>query len=70
MFQTYISTKKNSKKGNIVTFFNLFLNAIIRNIKIQNSFDIIKFSKSIQPNKCTHKNIHNENIYLNVSYIF
>jgi hypothetical protein len=68
MFQTCVSNQKIQR--NIVGFLNCFLSAIIRNIKIQHAFDIIKFSKSIQPNKCTHKNLYNENIYLNVSYIF
>jgi hypothetical protein len=33
----------------------LFLNAMIRNIKIHNMIDIIGFSKSIELNKCIHK---------------
>jgi hypothetical protein len=32
-------------------------------------FNIVKVSKSIQPNKCIH-NFFNENPYLSVSYIF
>jgi hypothetical protein len=33
-------------------FLNFFLNAMIRNIKIQNIFDIIEISKYMEPNKC------------------
>jgi hypothetical protein len=42
---------------------------MIRNIKIQNIFDIIEMSKSMEPNKCNHQKIY-ENIYLSVSYDF
>jgi hypothetical protein len=41
-------------KETIVTFLKLFLNAMIRNIKIHNIFNIIKISKSMEPNKFTH----------------
>ncbi len=41
---------------------------MIRNIKIHNIFNIIEISKSMEPNKCSHKK--NENIYLSVSYDF
>jgi hypothetical protein len=41
----------------------------MRNIKIHNNLDIIEISKSIEPNKCIHKSIH-EKIYLHVSYDF
>jgi hypothetical protein len=34
-----------------MTFLKLFLNAMIRNIKVQNIFDIIEISKSMEPNK-------------------
>ncbi len=37
--------------------------------KHQNIVNIIKISKSMEPNKCTHENIY-ENIYLNVFMIF
>jgi hypothetical protein len=40
------------KKG--VTFLKLFLNAMISNIKIHNTLDIIEISKSMEPNKCIH----------------
>jgi len=33
-------------------FFKLFLNAMIRNIKIHNILDIMEISKSMEPNKC------------------
>jgi hypothetical protein len=52
-----------------MTFPILFLNAMIRNIKIHNNLDIIEVSKSIELNKCIHKNI-DENFYLHVSYGF
>ncbi len=41
---------------------------MIRNIKIQNIFNIIEIKKSMEPYKCIH--LKNENIYLNVSYDF
>jgi len=36
-------------------FLNYFLNAMIRNSKIDNIFDIIELSKSMELNKCIHK---------------
>jgi hypothetical protein len=36
-------------------FLNFFLNAMIKNIKIKNILDIIKISKSMETNKCTHE---------------
>ncbi len=48
--------KKFKEKKN-VTFLKLFLNAMIRNIKIHNNIDIIKISKSMEPNKCIPKKI-------------
>ncbi len=47
----------------------LFLNAIIRNKKIKNTFDIIEISKYIKPNKCIQKQIY-ENFHLSVSFDF
>ncbi len=38
-------------------FLKLFLNAMIKNIKIHNIFDIIEISKSMKPNKCIDKKI-------------
>jgi hypothetical protein len=49
-------------------FLKLFLNAMVRNIKIHNTLHIIEISKSMEPNKCTHYKI--KNIYLSVSYDF
>jgi len=46
-------TKKFKEKTS-VTFLKLFLNAMIRKIKIHNILDIIKISKSMEPNKCIH----------------
>jgi hypothetical protein len=42
---------------------------MIMNIKIHNNLDIMKISKSIESNKCIHKNI-DENVYLHVPYDF
>jgi len=42
MFQICILDLKNSRKGNNITLFKLFLNAMIINIKIQNILDIIE----------------------------
>jgi hypothetical protein len=50
-------------------FLKLFLNAMIRNIKIQYIFDIIEISKSMESNKCIQI-IFYENIHLSVSYDF
>jgi hypothetical protein len=36
-------------------FLDFFLNAMIRNIKIQKKLDIIEISKSMEPNKCIQK---------------
>jgi hypothetical protein len=38
-----------------MTLLKLFLNAMIKTSKIQNIFDIIEISKSMEPNKCTLK---------------
>jgi hypothetical protein len=35
-------------------FLKLFLNVMIKNIKIYNIRDIIETSKSMEPNKCIH----------------
>ncbi len=42
---------------------------MIKNIKIHNIFYIIKISKSIKPNKCTHLKNY-ENLYLSVFFNF
>jgi hypothetical protein len=49
-------------------FLKLFLNAMIRNIKIHNFFYIIEISKSMECNKCIQ--FFFENVHLNVSYDF
>jgi hypothetical protein len=54
MFQICVANQKNSKKRTSVTFLKLFLNVMIRNIKIHNIHDIIENSKFMEPNKCTH----------------
>jgi hypothetical protein len=51
MFQICVPNKKNSRKKTNTTFLKLFLNAMIRNIKIYNILNIIQVSKSIEPNK-------------------
>jgi hypothetical protein len=48
------SWPKSSKKGTSVIFLKLFLNAMIKNIKIHNILDIIQISKYIEPNKFTN----------------
>ncbi len=53
MFEFCVPNKKSSRKGTNVTFLKLFLNAMIRNIKINNITDIIENSKPMEPNKCT-----------------
>jgi hypothetical protein len=60
---------KSSRKKPNVTFLKLFLNAMIRNIKIHNIFDIIEILKSMEPNKCIYF-LNYENVQLNVSYDF
>ncbi len=45
----------------------MFLNAMIRNIKIYNIFDVIEISNSMEPNKCF---LNYENVHLSVSYDF
>jgi hypothetical protein len=47
-------TKKVQGKVDIITILKLFLNAMIKNIKIKNILDIIGISKSMEPNKCNH----------------
>jgi hypothetical protein len=51
MFQFVFLTIKFKKKTN-TTFLKLFLNAMIKNIKIHNIIDNIGFSKSMELNKC------------------
>jgi hypothetical protein len=50
-------------------FLKLFLNAMIRKIKIHNIINIIEILKSMEPNKCTPNFLY-ENVHLNVSYDF
>jgi hypothetical protein len=52
MFQIYVPNQKVKRKVAIVTFLKLFLNVMIKNIKIHNILDIIRLSKSMD--KCTH----------------
>jgi len=54
MFQIYILNEKVQKKETTITFLKLFLNAMIRNIKIHNILNIIKNLKFLKPNKYTH----------------
>jgi hypothetical protein len=49
-------------------FLKLFLNTMIKNIKIHNIINIFEISKSMEPNKCIQKNY--QNVHLNVSYDF
>jgi hypothetical protein len=55
MFQTCVLNQNISRKGNIVTFLKLFINTMIKNIKLHKILDMVKVSKSMQPNKCAHK---------------
>jgi hypothetical protein len=50
------SLLKSSRKGTNITFLELFINVMIRNLKIHSVLDIIKISKFMEPNKCTHEN--------------
>jgi len=55
MFQIFVLNKKrSSKKGTTIIFLKLFMNAMIRNIKIHNIIKVIKFSKFMKLNKYTH----------------
>jgi hypothetical protein len=61
MFQICVPNQKVQGKKTSVTFLIFFQNAMIKNIKIQNIFDIIEISKYMEPNK---------NVDLSVSYDF
>jgi hypothetical protein len=50
----FVFLSKSSRKGTNITFLKLFLNVMIKNIKIDNIICIIEISKSMEPNKCTH----------------
>jgi hypothetical protein len=52
MFLTKMFKEKIS-----VMFLKLFLNAMIKKIKICNIFDIIEISKYMKPKKCIQKNL-------------
>jgi hypothetical protein len=54
MFEICVFNQKIQGKEAIVTLVKLFLNAMIRNIKIHNILDIIRILKSMEPNKCIH----------------
>jgi hypothetical protein len=55
MFQIYVlNQRKVQGKGSNNTFLKLFLNVMIKNIRIHDILDIIEISKSMEPNKCTH----------------
>ncbi len=60
---------KSSRKKIGTTFLRLFLNAMIRNMKIHNVLILLRFQKSMEPNKCIQKDF-NENVHLSVSYDF
>jgi hypothetical protein len=55
MFQICVLDQKVQGKNKIATFLKLFLNAMIENIKIHNSLDIVEISKFMEPNKCIQK---------------
>jgi hypothetical protein len=54
MFQICVPKQKVQKKTS-VTFLKLFLNVMIRNIKIHSIFYIIEVSKSMELNKFIQK---------------
>jgi hypothetical protein len=55
MFQICVLKQKVQGKEINIMFLKLFLNEMIRNIKIHNILDIIEISKSMEPNKCIHE---------------
>jgi hypothetical protein len=55
MFQIFVPNQKVQGKKFSIMFLKLFLNAMIRKIKIQNILNIIESSKSMEPNKCIDK---------------
>jgi hypothetical protein len=57
MFQICVHDQKVQGKKIGVMFLKFFLNAMIRNIKIHNIFDIIEISKYMELNKCMQKKI-------------
>jgi hypothetical protein len=69
MFQICVLEPKSSKEKTSIMFLKLFQNAVIRNIKVHNTLDIIEISKNMEPNKRIIKQFY-ENVYLNVSYDF
>jgi len=64
----FVFLTKKFKENKSFTFLKLFLNAMIRNIKIQNIIDISEISKSMEPNKCFFFKFMN--VHLSVSYDF
>jgi hypothetical protein len=54
MFEICVFNQKIQGNVDIVTFLKLFLNAMVKNIKIQNILDNIEISKSMEPNKSNH----------------
>jgi hypothetical protein len=68
-FKFVFLTKKFKERWPCITFLKHFLNAMIKNIKIQNIFDIIEISKYMELNKCIIKTNY-EFFYLSVSYDF
>ncbi len=55
MFQTYVPNQKVQRKKITLHYYYFKKNAMIRNIKIKNIFDMIRISKSIEFKKCIHK---------------
>jgi len=50
MFQICVFNQKVQRNETL----KFFINATTKNIKIQNIFDIIEISKSMEPNQCTY----------------
>jgi len=55
VFQICVPNQKVPRKKIRITFLKLFLNTMIKNIKIQNIFNMIEISKSMELNKRIQK---------------
>jgi hypothetical protein len=54
MFQICVPNQKVQRKVAMCYILETLINAMITNIKIHNILDIIRISKSMEPNKYTH----------------
>jgi hypothetical protein len=69
MFQICVLEQNVQENELVLHSWNFSLNAIIRNIKIHNTLDIIEILKSMRFNKRIWKT-NSENIYLSIFYDF